>query len=104
MVALRRMHDLGRELRWQQARSMLPLDSVIAPLPEPPVSREWFFDTAQEAKVAVTGHAVLVELPPSPHATSALSLASTMKKRVTKMNKHKRRKRRKRDRLKKRQN
>ena len=31
-------------------------------------------------------------------------LASTMKKRVTKMNKHKRRKRRKRDRLKKRQN
>ena len=100
----RLMHGLGRDLRWQQSQSPGPLECDIAPLPLPPLSRQWFFASEEDSApvAAVYDIQVVPATPPRANGSQGLSLASTLKKRVTKMNKHKRRKRRKRDRLKKR--
>ena len=97
---------------WHQAEPSHPIDAVLAPLPLPMLARNWYFAADGNASHgAALPHAAVahgaMELPSQPtgHASGeGYDLASTMKKRVTKMNKHKRRKRRKRDRLKKRQN
>ena len=101
----RRVHGLGRNLRWQQAQSPGLLNCDIAPLPLPPLGRQWFFASEEAAAdVAIACNVQLVPPAPPSARSEALSLASTLKKRVTKMNKHKARKRRKRDRMKKRTN
>jgi hypothetical protein len=105
LSAPRRVHGLGRNLRWQQAQSPGLLNCDIAPLPLPPLGRQWFFASEEAAADAAIACNVQLVPPAPPSARSeALSLASTLKKRVTKMNKHKARKRRKRDRMKKRTN
>ena len=103
LPAPRRVHGLGRNLRWQQAQSPGLLNCDIAPLPLPPLGRQWFF-ASEEAAADVACNVQLVPPAPPSARSEALSLASTLKKRVTKMNKHKARKRRKRDRMKKRTN
>ena len=105
LSAPRRVHGLGRNLRWQQAQSPGLLNCDLAPLPLPPLGRQWFFASEKAAAdVAITCNAQLVPTAPPSARSEALSLASTLKKRNTKMNKHKARKRRKRDRMKKRAN
>ena len=105
LSAPRRVHGLGRNLRWQQAQSPGLLNCDLAPLPLPPLGRQWFFASEEAAAdVAVACNVQLVPPAPPSARSEALSLASTLKKRNTKMNKHKARKRRKRDRMKTRAN
>ena len=96
-AAMQTVVQLAARLRWKKQRS--------PPLPLPPLGRQWFFASEEAAAdVAIACNVQLVPPAPPSARSEALSLASTLKKRVTKMNKHKARKRRKRDRMKKRTN